>query len=218
MGVTAIDLVEIKEGWYWPKDDARTWKFLIENFDLPGKISSYVDNKKVMVQAGGNCGMYPKQYSNIFDTVYTFEPDWLNFYCLAMNCPEENIIKSQGCLGCDPGLVNLHIKANSRGKSFINGEGRYPIYLIDNLGLTSCDLIHLDIEGYEYFALNGAVSTIGKFKPVIAIEMWDPPPSKYLNRFGDNINQKTKDLLASMGYTHVNTLNESDWIYTCKQE
>ena len=218
MAITALDLVEIKEGWHWPKDDTGTWKFLLENFDLPGKISSYVDNKKVMVQAGGNCGMYPKQYSKIFDTVYTFEPDWLNFYCLAMNCPEENIIKSQGCLGSDPGLVNLHIKSKSRGKSFINGSGRYPIYLIDNLGLTACDLIHLDIEGYEYFALSGAVVTIKKFKPVIAIEMWDPPPSKYLNRFGDNINQKTKDLLASLGYTHVDTLNESDWIYTCEQK
>ena len=81
MAITALDLVEIKEGWHWPKDDTGTWKFLLENFDLPGKISSYVDNKKVMVQAGGNCGMYPKQYSKIFDTVYTFEPDWLNFYC-----------------------------------------------------------------------------------------------------------------------------------------
>jgi len=41
---------------------------------------------------------------------------------------------------------------------------------IDSLNLEKCDLIHLDIEGYEGKALLGAANTIQKFKPVIIIE------------------------------------------------
>jgi FkbM family methyltransferase len=202
-------LVEFREGWWWPTEDTSTWKFLNNHFDLPTKVSKYVDKKNVVVQAGGNCGMYPKQYGEIFNTVYTFEPDWLNFYCLVRNCPDDHIIKSQACLGDKPDLVKLKVRHFSRGKSFINGKGRYPVYLIDNLGLTECDLIHLDIEGYEYFALNGAVETIKKFQPVIAIEMWD----QLDERFGENMNSKTESLLSSLGYTYIEKLNETDKIY-----
>ena len=150
-----------------------------------------------------------KQYSNIFKTVYTFEPDWLNFYCLVKNCPEDNIIKSQACLGDSPNLVNLSVKDWSRGKSFIKGSGKYPVYLIDNLGLNECDLIHLDIEGYEYFALKGAINTIKKFKPTIVIEMWDQLES----RFEENINHKTNEFLYSLGYNYIETLHGSDKVY-----
>jgi FkbM family methyltransferase len=202
-------LVELRDGWCWPQQDVNTWNFLNQHFDLPKKISRYVPTPTVVVQAGGNCGLYPKQYAEIFDTVYTFEPDWLNFYCLVRNCPDQNIVKAQACLGAEPGMVNLAVKHWSRGKSFVRGSGQYPVYQIDSLGLNNCDLIHLDIEGYEYFALQGAVNTIQKFQPVIVIEMWD----QLDNRFGININNQTHELLLSLGYTYVTTLEDSDKIY-----
>ena len=111
-------LVEDRDGWCWPKDDVNTWAFLLKHFDLPQQISNHVSNKRVVVQAGGNCGLYPKQYGKLFDTVYTFEPDWLNFYCLVRNCPDDNIIKAQACLGDGPGLlvveIFVHLCSNRR--------------------------------------------------------------------------------------------------------
>ena len=77
------------------------------------------------------------------------------------------------------------------------------------MGLNDCSLIHLDIEGYEYFALSGAINTITKFKPVIAIEMWDQLDT----RFGENINNKTEALFLSLGYQFVEKLNDTDKIY-----
>jgi hypothetical protein len=70
-------------------------------------------------------------------------------------------------------------------------------------------LIHLDIEGYEYFALLGAVNTIKKCKPVIVVEMWD----QLDNRFGENLNQKTEEFLTSLNYRFVVTLHESDKVF-----
>lgn len=215
---TKIPPVELRGDLYWPVDDFNTWWYLSHHSNVPEQIADIVQEKKVVVQAGGNCGMYPKHYATMFDWVYTFEPDWLNFYCLTKNCTEPNIIKAQGCLGHAAALVDLAVQRHSRGKSFIKGEGRYPVYTIDNLALDRCDLIHLDIEGYEYFALLGATQTIIKYKPVIAIEMWDPPPDNYRTRFGENINEKTKQLLSSWGYKYRETINESDWVFTYEQD
>ena len=41
---------------------------------------------------------------------------------------------------------------------------------IDDLNLQQCDLIHLDVEGYEEKVINGALETIKKFKPVVIVE------------------------------------------------
>lgn len=204
-----IDEVELREGWYWPRTDQSCWAFMQAYPKLPQEVAEFVTNKRVVVQAGGNCGFYPKQYADLFDTVYTFEPEWLNFYCLNLNVPESNVIKNQSCLGNTHQLVNLAIKPKNRGKNYVKGRGNYPTYRIDDLNLEVCDLIHLDIEGYEYYALQGAEETIKRCKPVIVIEMWD----KLDNRFEENINEKTNALLTSLGYSYLQTLHESDKVY-----
>ena len=84
------------------------------------------------------------------------------FYCLNLNVTSPNVFKYQSCLGNSRDLVALKIKAKNRGKNFVNGSGVIPTLLIDDLNLEVCDLIHLDIEGYELFALQGAIKTIKK--------------------------------------------------------
>ena len=202
-------LIELRDGWHWPKSDTRCWAYMQAYPDLPFEIAKFVPDKQVMIQAGGNCGFYPKKYASIFREVYTFEPEWLNFYCLSRNVTEPNVIKSQACLGDVPKLVDLSVNEKNRGKTHISGPGKYPVYLIDNLGLDTCNLIHLDIEGYEYFALLGAVNTIKKCSPVVVVEMWD----QLDNRFGENLNQKTEQLLTSLNYKFVETLHESDKVF-----
>jgi FkbM family methyltransferase len=204
-----IDEIEIRDGWYWPKTDRSCWAFMLAYPDLPKEISTYVPKKDVVVQAGGNCGYYPKQYAKLFDTVYTFEPEWLNFHCLNLNVTERNVIKNQACLGDSHKLVNLAIKEKNRGKNYVNGNGILPTYCIDDLNLETCNLIHLDIEGYEFFALRGAVQTIKKCRPVVVVEMWD----KLDNRFGENINHQTIEFLTKLNYTYIETLHDSDKIF-----
>jgi FkbM family methyltransferase len=209
-----ISHVEQRDGWWWPISDQRCWDYMVSHPDVPQKVASVVKekNRKVIVQAGGNCGYYPKQYANLFETVYTFEPDWLNFYCLNLNVPNANVIKNQSCLGNEHKLVSLNIKEINRGKNYINGQGIYPVYRIDDLQLESCSAIQLDIEGFEYYALLGAVDTIKKFKPVIVLEMWDQLDSRYEK----NLNQKTITFLSDLGYSHIDTIYESDKVFVIK--
>jgi len=210
-----IDQVEQRDGYWWPKSDKRCWQYMLDHDDLPDLVAGLIDpaNRKTIVQAGGNAGYYPKKYATLFETVYTFEPDWLNFYCLNLNVPNPNVIKTQACLGNERQLVSLNIKEVNRGKNHISGAGIYPVYTIDNIGLTSCSAIQLDIEGYEYFALLGAVETIKSYKPVIVLEMWD----QHNNRYGKNINIQTVELLTSLGYKQIDSFHDSDKVFTYQE-
>jgi FkbM family methyltransferase len=206
-----IDEIELREGWWWPKTDQRCWDYMQTHPDVPEKIVEYLPQecRRVIVQAGGNCGYYPKKYSQLFDRVYTFEPDWLNFHCLNLNVPESNVVKIQSCLGNEHQTVGLNIKSINRGKNFINGPGVYPVLRIDDLALDQCSAIQLDVEGYEYYALLGAEKTIKQHHPVIVVEVWD----QLTNRFDKNVNQKLDDFLQSLGYKLTTTLYDSDRIY-----
>ena len=53
----------------------------------------------------------------------------------------------------------------------MSGEGAIPTLRVDDLGLKVCDLLYLDIEGYELFALRGSAETIRRCRPVIACEV-----------------------------------------------
>ena len=78
------------------------------------------------------------------------------------------------------------------------GGGHVPTIVIDSLNLTGCDLIQLDIEGYEYKALLGAKNTIQKYKPVLCVEFCE----KWLNRYNDD-SEKVLLLLNELGYSQV---------------
>ena len=200
------ELVELREGWWWPKYDMSCFKFLSKRTQLPKLISKYCKKKRTLIQAGGNAGMYVNLYSKLFDTVYTFEPDPINFYCLTKNTGS-NVIKFQGCLGNKPTFVNLNYnevnpKKPNCGGLAIAGQGKIPVFRIDSFEFEECDLIHLDIEGYEKFALLGAIATIEKCKPVIALEL------NSLSERYDSNNEEVINLITSIGYTHVDTIEE----------
>lgn len=191
------ELIEIRQDiWHWPKDDVSCWNYMMSHPDLPKKISNLVSKKRVCVQAGGNMGYYVKQYATLFEHVYTFEPDFTNFYCLNLNVPESNVTKIQTCIGYDRENVKLKIKSLNRGKNHIIGKGVIPTLQIDDLNLPECDLIHLDIEGYELFALRGAEQTIERCKPIIAIEYFEKCCVRYnysladLEQFFSQLNYK----------------------------
>jgi FkbM family methyltransferase len=178
------DKIVIVNGVWWTKDDGSGNE---ENapgiesccFDLttncpdePNMISSLVPTKGIMIQAGGNVGYFTKKYADIFQFVYTFEPIPELFHCLNRNIQKDNVFKFQACLGEKHGCVSLGRKiSNNAGSLNVTGVGMTPTMRIDDLALPGCDLIQLDLEGYELFALKGGVDTIKRYKPVIVIEV-----------------------------------------------
>lgn len=209
-------------GFYWPKKDKggditsdyanpeSTCYHLMYVFqDVPQLISKFVLQHRVIIQAGGNAGFYVNLYSKIFEKVYTFEPLPLNFYCLNLNAPFKNVFKYQACLGDTNECVDVFNAYESlgHGGSHVNGKGFVPTFMIDNLNLEICDLIHLDMEGYEKKALLGGIETIKRCKPVIVLEYFPP----WLSRYGTNIDE-IDEILSSLDYKYIDEV-KGDRIY-----
>ena len=98
------------------------------------------------------------------------------------------------------------------GAYFVNGNGNIPTLLIDDLNLTECDLIMLDVEGYELHALNGAIETIKKYGPVICVEH----QASWLARYNTNITEIENLLIDKLGYIYATSFNtgySTDKIY-----
>lgn len=217
------------EDYYWPAHDAQSRGSQIQNIDLPHRITNHVDpsSRGVMISAGANAGYYVKQFARKWGTVYTFEPDPINFMCLCLNTFSlPNVIKFQACLGAKHELVqlvNLHSDdIGGKHVSTITTKGDnlaisgVPTMCIDDLNLTSCDLIQLDVEGYELFALQGAEQTIKQFRPLLCVEFGGDWLGRYVPNNGTN---SLSDYIAELGYELIDSISGADdRIYRYKQQ
>lgn len=183
------DRIDSVSQWYWLKQDNGAWDGPKEDWEESHRDKYFKNVKKfdLVVQAGGCLGMYPRLLSDIFDMVYTFEPDALNFYCLNLNCQKSNIIKFNCALGAEHQTISLNRTDEENVGTFRvidEGNDKIPVLRLDDLGLQACDMLCLDIEGYEINALMGATNTILMFKPVIVCERANTTVTNFLEAMG----------------------------------
>ena len=163
----------ITDGFVWPKTDREGRFGALTDVRQMGAFLEHVKSREVVVQAGGNVGVYPAYLAKQFQYVHTFEPDPENYACLIKNIAtcEGNIRTYNAALGAEEGVCGVSLEvADNCGTVRINGDGNIPMRTIDAMELPACDLIWLDIEGYELQALKGAEKTVEKFWPAIIIE------------------------------------------------
>lgn len=213
--------IVLYKGNYWPSDDGTQgvtetsaspdgvcYGLTHLHPQVPQTIATYVPQKRVVIQAGGNAGFYVKQYAQLFETVYTFEPIPVLFYCMNRNVESSNVFKFQACLGDSHEFVDLGRKLdNNAGSANVVGLGKTPTLRIDDFQFPVCDLIHLDIEGYEHKALKGAEETIRRCKPVLVIECFE----RWLERFDTSI-ELIESYLATLHYKQVGDVH-GDRVY-----
>lgn len=166
----------LTDGFEWPSGDERGMSTqLIDVKSMPG-FMEHVPGREVVVQAGGNVGVYPAHLARYFNRVYTFEPDENNFACLSRNITlnKGKIEAFHAALGSHSGTVStIQHKPGDAGCIMVSEveDGAVPMRTIDDLDLDACDLIWLDIEGYEEKALEGAERTIEKYRPAVIVEV-----------------------------------------------
>ncbi len=166
------DEIVVTGGMHWPANDERAYNALKHDIkELPEIIDLHVKNRSAVVQAGGNCGLWPQELAKHFEAVYTFEPDRVNFGCLVENTRDiDNVIRIQSFIGSDKGTGGLQAVDGNCGAGYKNGPGIIPTFRIDELNLPDCGAIILDVEGMEYDAIMGAEKTIRRFSPTIICE------------------------------------------------
>jgi len=165
--------------------------FFFGIYDING--ISYLRNTlksgDVFIDIGANIGSYSLIASELVkDTgkVISFEPTKLCYRKLNDNISLNNLknIKTEKlAVYHQAGFINLHISnSDNLGMSSIlhhdaeigDVEKVESItldkYIIDN-NISRINLIKLDIEGAEYYALKGMLNTLKKYKPNIIIEI-----------------------------------------------
>jgi FkbM family methyltransferase len=158
----------------WPKNDYGGWHWpLYDWVNDKDKFMENVTTFDTVVQAGGCCGMYPRFYKNYFKSVWTFEPNPLNFRCLKHNCSGEGYHIFNNALGDSERMVSMDPpgEPDNVGMYTINEtKGSVKMITLDSLNIPICNLLHLDLEGYESQAIKGALRLIERCNPVIIIE------------------------------------------------
>lgn len=187
----------------WGLEDTpfeRAFKWTLADVETAKAFLPHLNGRKLAVQAGGNVGVYPCMLAEHFEEVVTFEPDWNNFVLLTRNLGRRERFNVEACnsaLGEERKYVSLIRSTDNAGRHKVNPKHRDDEVLmvtLDSLDLPACDLIWLDIEGYELNALKGAKKTIDKFKPAIIVE---------IDRAVGKKTTSPVPFLATMGYREI---------------
>ena len=150
----------------------------------------------IAIDGGAHIGTWSVVMAGRFKRVIAFEPTPETFEMLAKNMEHfSNVECRNEALMDREGLINMEMPEHNAkhqrayAKKINDGlESRYAQWndkgevvavTIDGLGLPSCGLIKLDLEGAEYLALQGARKTIARFKPVVAVEI-----KRHAKRYG----------------------------------
>lgn len=179
--------------WHWVKGDIGCFGDATDGpmndwiVNHQTKYLKYLTGRDVIVTGGTSCGMYARFYAKLFNRVYAFEPDPRSFHCMVNNTPYANVVKLNAAIGHvnklvafarpDPTNIGMNIVLENQPQA-----AYIPMLTIDTLGLDACNLIQLDVEGFERSAIRGAIKTIEKFKPVIIGERFVTPDNQAFMR------------------------------------
>jgi len=167
--------MKLYSNYYWPDADQRTAEAVMREVALLPSYLKHCKSKRTCIQAGGNVGVYAQELSRSFDLVVTLEPDPDNWECLVRNVVAPNVVAHHSAIGDSYGRVSTFRQpheATNYGATMIQAsEKGVPVKRVDDAHLGALDFLLLDVEGYELPALKGAVETIKRCRPVIAVEM-----------------------------------------------
>lgn len=199
-----------RDGWLVPMVDRIGYDVVQAEMRRFGEVLAVIpeDRRHFAVQAGGHIGIVPKELAKHFHLVYTFEPVPANFVCLVHNACEDNVLRYQACLGAYGSRpVMIEEWGDNTSYGHVGGGGPFPCVPLDHFRLPGLDLLMLDVEGYEWHALEGAFNTIKQYKPAsIVVELVG-----HGARYG-HPDQDVEDLLSELGYKFHGALDR-DRIY-----
>jgi len=104
-----------------------------------------------------------------FETVYCFEPNPVFIECWHKNIPaDKNAILHEVGLGDKESTDNFALPLDQQLQ---RKPGSIKIKTLDSYELNNIDFIKIDVEHYEWFALQGANETIEAYHPIIMMEV-----------------------------------------------
>lgn len=171
-----ITMKKLFKDTYIPKGDIHFQEYPdVEHYqyDRINAALPFVKKYNLAIDVGAHIGLLTKKLAQHFKQVIAFEPDPINYNCLIRNtCRLSNVKPIKKALGKNNSRASMYyIEGNSGGNYMkVDPNGNMILETLDEYKLDTCDLIKLDVQGFEYFVLKGAKETIKRFHPVIIME------------------------------------------------
>ncbi|RIB35237.1 MAG: hypothetical protein BXU00_02835 [Candidatus Nanoclepta minutus] len=179
------------------------------------ETTEFLLNKKgkIFIDVGAHIGRYSILLSKNFEKIISIEADPYNYSQLIrntrLNSLWNKVIPLNIALTNNDGILKLNLSEEGDGTHSIvvnYGKGSIEVLglkldtVIDLLGIDpkDIDVIKIDVEGAEYFVLQGMKKALKDGKPVLVIEIWED--SKY--------KEKTIELLKKYGYKMIKELDK----------
>ena len=142
--------------------------YLIEGF-IPERDAVVID---VGVFDGGTAAIFAEMGYK----VYGFEMDRKNYETSLKVAKEKNFVVEPFGLGSCKQKIKYASSGNSGSKLTGQGNDIAEIITLDSYvnekKLSRVDFLKMDVEGAELEVLRGAVTTIARFKPILAISVY----------------------------------------------
>ena len=183
------NLVRAKHGWmlfnrhdvYIGRSIGKYGEFSEGEIDLFAQLCRQGD---VVVEVGANIGAHTLALANLVGAhgrVHAFEAQRVVFQTLCANVALNSLMQVEcrhTALGEQAGTLNIpdfvySQEGNFGGVEISRFEEGFPVpmaRLDDVLGLPSCRLLKIDVEGMEREVIAGAAGTIAKHRPFMYVE------------------------------------------------
>lgn len=201
--------MHVIDGWYCPDILSGPGKFLRRAQVISHALQRWSGPRRRAIQAGAHIGTFPHRLAQYFSAVTCVEPAPDNWDCLVMNTRYVvNIMRYSGILGAARGMAAINVQPHGTGGHHVMTREDRPhvpvmVHTIDGFGYTDVDAVFLDIEGFELFALQGAIETLAQCRPLLVIE--DNGCSK---KYGVQPGAVGPWLSQTLDYTLVSTYGE----------
>ena len=163
------------EGWLGKYENNTFENYQLEEYN---KAVSYVKNKGIAIDVGANLGMMSYRMCREFEHVHSIEPLFAEY--IKPNVRADNITIHEVAVGETEKTVSMRVgQYHSGGSNIVEWTSditqtynrNIKCVTIDSLNIKDVDFIKIDVEHYEWFALQGANDTIEEFHPIIMMEV-----------------------------------------------
>ncbi len=184
-------IIQTPAGFFVLEDDTHLSRWVEEHGRLDiaeGQIEFYRKHIPIggtVIDSGASIGDHTLTYAKLVGPtgrVLAIEPEELSFEALKLNFDRwQNVVCVRAALSDTDDYVNMHREANVGGSHVSEHGSNVRCIRLDEYltSLTACHLIHLDVEGFEVRALNGAWGIIKQFRPAIVLEINHAALAKY---------------------------------------